>query len=106
MVNHPLPDLLLFIRCGDRYAPPEPDGSWVVITLPSDLGAEGIPDAVARVRSRLRGARSARVLIAGPVTLGVALGQGLAHEPVAIEYLQLNQITKEFEVWVTNRTNF
>jgi len=46
------------------------------------------------------------VLIAGPVTLGVALGQGLAHEPVAIEYLQLNQITKEFEVWVTNRANF
>ena len=46
------------------------------------------------------------MLIAGPVTLGVALGQGLAHEPVAIEYLQLNQITKEFEVWVTNRANF
>ncbi|MCP4656996.1 MAG: hypothetical protein GY856_16415 [bacterium] len=97
MANQRLPDLLLFIRCGDRYAPPKADGSWVVITLASELDAEGIPEAVARVRSRLRGARSARVLIAGPVTLGVALGQGLAHEPVEIEYLQ---------VWVSNPANF
>jgi hypothetical protein len=37
--------------------------------------------------------------------LGIALGQGLAHEPVAIDYLQLNQVSKEFEVWLTNRRN-
>lgn len=46
-----------------------------------------------------------QLLVAGPVALGIALGQALAHEPVAIDYLQLNQATKEFEVWVTNRRN-
>jgi hypothetical protein len=57
------------------------------------------------VREALRGERSARLLVAGPVALGIALGQGLAHEPVAIEYLQLNRVTKEFGVWLTNRRN-
>jgi len=76
-----------------------------VVTLPENLDREGVPVAVERVREALRGTRHAEVLIAGPVTLGVAVGQALAHEPVAIDYLQLNQATKEFEVWVTNRRN-
>lgn len=95
----------LFVRCGERYAPPELEADWTVVTLPAELGAEAVPPAVAEVRQALRGHRSARVLIAGPVALGVAIGQALAHEPVAIDYLQLNQVTKEYEVWVTNRRN-
>jgi hypothetical protein len=95
----------LFVRCGERYTPPEPEGSWQVITLPAELGPEALPAAVEQVRRALRGHRAARLLIAGPVTLGVAIGQGLAHEPVAIDYLQLNQVTKEYEVWLTNRRN-
>ena len=47
----------------------------------------------------------ALLLIAGPGVLGVALGQGLAHEPTAIDYLQLNQTTKQFEPWLSNRRN-
>jgi hypothetical protein len=97
--------LQLFVRCGERYAPPEPATSWQVLTLPDELGPGALPAAVDQARKALRGYRSARVLIAGPVTLGVALGQGLAHDPVALEYLQLNQVTKEYEVWVTNRRN-
>ncbi len=97
--------LHLFVRCGERYAPPSEGGPWTVLTLPAQLGREHIGEAVAQVRACLRGHRNARLVVAGPVVLGAALGQGLAHEPTAIEYVQLNQMTKEFEVWLTNRLN-
>ena len=29
----------------------------------------------------------------------------LRHEPTAIDYVQLNQTTKQFETWLTNRRN-
>ena len=105
MTETPNDALNLFIRCGERYAPPAPADRWQVVTLPADLAAQNLPAAVAHVREALRGRRTARLLIAGAVALGVALGQGLAHEPVAIDYLQLNQVSKEFEVWLTNRRN-
>lgn len=95
----------VFIRCGDRYLPPEASPTWTVITLPAELGPKALPAAIDEVRRSLRGVHAARLLIAGPVVLGVALGQALAHEPVAVDYLQLNQTTKEFEVWLTNRRN-
>lgn len=95
----------LFVRCGQRYEPPAGEEAWTVIDLAAELKPEDLPAAVQRVRESLRGQRAARVLVAGPVALGIALGQGLAHEPVAIEYLQLNQVTKDFEVWLTNRRN-
>jgi hypothetical protein len=97
--------LNLFVRCGPRYEPPAGEEGWTVIDLEAELRPEDLPVAVERVRESLRGQRRARVLVAGPVALGIALGQGLAHEPVAIEYLQLNQVTKGFEVWLTNRRN-
>lgn len=97
--------LNLFVRCGDRYEPPETGGPWAVLSLAAELRGADLAEAVSRVRAALRGHRVARLLVAGPVALGVALGQALAHEPVAIEYLQLNQATKEFEVWLTNRRN-
>jgi hypothetical protein len=95
----------LFVRCGERYTPPADGREWTIVTLPEEVRAEHLPGAVAQVRERLRHFRDAHVLIAGPVALGVALGQGLAHEPTAIDYVQLNQTTKEFEVWLTNRRN-
>jgi hypothetical protein len=97
--------LRLFVRCGDLYQPPPDETDWRILDLPAELAATDLPGAIARVRQALRGHRSALLLVAGPVALGVALGQALAHEPVAIDYLQLNQVTKEFEVWVTNRRN-
>lgn len=104
--SHPTSEpLRIFIRCGERYSPPESGAGWLVVTLPENLDRRGVSTAVKRVREALRETKRAEVLIAGPVSLGVALGQALAHEPVAIDYLQLNQATKEFEVWVTNRRN-
>jgi hypothetical protein len=105
MTSVPSVPLSLFIRCGERYAPPAAAGPWEVITLPGDLGPNDLPAAVTAAREALCGRRSARVLVAGPVALGIALGQGLAHEPVAIDYLQLNQVSKDFEVWLSNRRN-
>lgn len=97
--------IALFIRCGDRYHPPDDGAAWTVLTLQAELVSTDLPGAVAEVRRLLRGRRIARVLVSGPVVLGIALGQGLAHDPVAIEYVQLNQMTKEFEVWLSNRAN-
>ena len=104
-MDSPEPAVNVFVRCGDRYVPPMGGGPWTVIELPHDLGRDDLQQAVQRVRESLHGHRAAQLLVAGPVALGIALGQGLAHEPVAIEYLQLNQVTKEFEVWLTNRRN-
>lgn len=97
--------LSLFIRCGDRYRPPGDGSGWKIVELPAELVPAELPRAVEQVRQALHGHRSARLLIAGPVALGIALGQALAHEPVAIDYLQLNQATKQFELWVSNRRN-
>lgn len=95
----------VFVRCGERYCPPADDAGWQIVTLPAALASEDLPGAVVEVRRILHGARTARVLVAGPVVLGRSLGQGLAHEPGAFEYVQLNQMTKAFEVWLTNRAN-
>ncbi|HEX4955809.1 MAG TPA: hypothetical protein VF017_20670 [Thermoanaerobaculia bacterium] len=95
----------IFVRCGDRYLPPGDSGEWEVITLPGELSAAGLPEAVRLVRAAVRGSKHVDLLIAGPVALGVALGQALAHEPAAIDYWQLNQMTKELERWVSNRGN-
>ena len=93
-------EIELFVRCGERFSPP--GGQWQVLTLPHPLGPDDLKGAVEQVRERLRGAGEARLLIAGPVVLGVALGQGLAHLPTRVVYLQLNQATKQFEEWARN----
>ena len=92
--------LALFIRCGDRFS--APDGEWEVLTLPHPLEPGHLEEAVKQVRRRLEGVPEARLLIAGPVTLGVALGQALAHVMTKISYLQLNQATKQIEEWARN----
>lgn len=99
----PAPVPTLFVRCGDRFESPEP--AWTVLTLPASLRPEHVPDAVRQVRAALHGKPRLRLVIAGPVALGIALGQALEHVPTAIEYLQLNQETKAFEVWGSNRAN-
>ena len=95
----------VFVRCGERFEPPSGESNWIVITLPHNLTPEDIGQAVQDVRTAIRKHDEARLLIAGPVVLGVAMGQGLAHEPTAIEYVLLNQATKRFEPWLSNRRN-
>lgn len=96
----------VFVRCGSRYEPPADGHAWAIVTLPDVLEPGGIPDAVKQVRTAVRGyGGQCTLLVSGPVTLGIALGQGLAHESVAIDYVQLDQPTKAFGVWVTNRDN-
>lgn len=91
----------VFLRCGDRNAPVT-DMQWIDVPLPAQLTRGDIPDAVRRVRAAIEGAPRARLLIAGPVCLGVALGQALAHDPTHVEFVQLDQYTKRFSTWVEN----
>lgn len=92
--------LRLFVRCGERFEAPDP--GWQVLSLPHPLAAEHLPEAVRRVRGALSGVKEAELLLAGPVVLGVALGQALAHIPARVVYLQLNQATKTLEPWARN----
>ncbi len=95
----------IFVRCGDRFKPP--DESWEVITLPDYVNKENLKECVDIVRRRILEERSpVKLLISGPVALGVALGQALEHVPVRITYLQLNQRTKKFEEWLSNSENW
>lgn len=93
----------IFIRCGQVKYPPDP--TWVDVLLEADLKPEHIPPAIKKIRDILHDTKEAQILISGPVCLGVAIGQAFEHAPVKIEYVQLNQMTKEFEVWVTNTIN-
>ena len=91
----------VFVHCGDHRQAPDLD--WEYIPLPTFIQPSHLAEAIQRVREAIRGFRWVRILVAGPVCLGVAIGQALQHEPVTIEYVQLNQENKEFEVWLTNR---
>ena len=94
----------IFVHCGDRYVPPEDEG-WTLIELPQELRPQHLTAAIGRVRKAIAHATGARIVVAGPVMLAAALAQALAHDPVPIEYLQLDQFTKKFDVWLTNKQN-
>lgn len=96
-------DARIFVRCGDRFAPPGPE--WQVVDLPAALGPRDIPDAVVAVRQVVSGHKRVKLAIAGPNVLGVALGQGLEHIPTRVDYYQLNQQSKEYEYWLSNTLN-
>ncbi len=90
----------LFVRCGDRFSNPDADQT---ITLSGSLEPKDIPTAVAEVRAAISG--DTRLIVAGPGGLSFALGMALEHIPFKVEYVQLNQVTKAYEVWVSNTHN-
>jgi len=92
----------IFVRCGRTAKPP--DEQWEIVELPDFLsGSEDVLEAVIRVKELvLASLEDVRLLIAGPIVLGVAVGQALEHAPVKVEYVQLNQRTKRFEIWWDN----
>lgn len=40
-------ELLLFVRCGDLYQPPQDGARWQVVELPAELAPGDLPGAVA-----------------------------------------------------------
>lgn len=90
----------LFVRCGDRFSNPDADRT---ITLSGTLQPQDIPAAVAEVRAAISG--DTRLIVAGPGGLSFALGMALEHIPFKVEYVQLNQATKAYEVWTSNVQN-
>jgi hypothetical protein len=91
----------IFVRCGNSSRAPSTD--WETIELPAFLSASDILESLKIVKEKiLEKNDDVQLLIAGPIVLGVALGQVLEHIPIKIEYVQLNQKTKRFEVWWDN----
>jgi hypothetical protein len=76
--------------------------SWERLALPVYIASSDLGEIIAKIKARIGDARFVQLLIAGPLCLGVAAGQALAHIPARVEFVQLNQQTKEFETWVTN----
>ena len=94
----------LFVRCGDRFAPPE---GAEVVTLPGSLTPADVSSAVRTVRDAITLIRENEVdlIVAGPGGLCYALGQALEHVPTKVTFVQLNQATKNYEAWVCNTQN-
>ena len=93
---------ILFVRCGDRFSNPD---AVETITLPGSLSNQDIPAAVAEVRLAITRLGETQLVVAGPGGLCFALGMALAHVPQAVEFVQLNQLTKAYEVWVSTTQN-
>lgn len=91
---------ILFVRCGDRFSNPD---AQETITLASSLTPEDIPDAVRQVREAIDS--ETQLIVAGPGGLCFALGMALEHIPHKVEFVQLNQATKAYEVWVDTTQN-
>jgi hypothetical protein len=92
-------ELKLFV-CAGEGTPPE--SNYKVLRLPATLDRNDVQPAVDQIRDLLVGFGQADIVIKGPIVLGVALGQCLEHIPCKVQYLQLNQASKEFEVWWRN----
>lgn len=92
------PDTRLFVCAGEATAP---DG-FEVMACPAVMTAESVASTALAVRRRLEQVSRAQVLVKGPVALGVALGHVLQHVPCHVEFLQLDQATKQLGVWWSN----
>ncbi len=97
--------MILFVRCGDRFAPPS--DTEVVITLPAEFTAKHINASVEEVRNAVLAHPDSetRLRVAGPGGLCFALGMGLEHVAKVVLFEQLNQATKSYEIWADNRRN-
>jgi len=91
--------LKLFVACGEVS---DTAAGYEVMQLPMVLGPDLVASVAERVKNRLARASSAEILVKGPIVLGVALGQVLAHVPCRIDYLQLDQSTKRTSAWWSN----
>lgn len=92
--------MLIFVRCGDRFLNQDAD---VTITLSATLGPSDIPGVVKEVRNAIT--TDTQLVVAGPGGLCFALGMALEHIPQKVEFVQLNQTTKSYEVWTSNVHN-
>lgn len=96
---------ILFVRCGDRALPVGDETS--VLTLDAAMDPTKAKASVAEVRqeiAKLGGPVELRV--AGPGMLVGMYAQAFEHMPVEVRFTQLNQLTKAYEVWFSNKENF
>ena len=95
---------VLFVRCGERALPVGDED--LVITLEAAMDPEKAKASVQQVReaiAELGGPVELRV--AGPGMLVGIYAQALEHIPYEVRFVQLNQLTKAYEVWFSNKEN-
>lgn len=95
---------VLFVRCGERQSPVGDED--VVLTLDAAMDAQKAKDSVALVRAELaKLGRHVELRVAGPGILWGMYAQAFEHSPIRIEYSQLNQLSKQYEIWFSNSEN-
>lgn len=95
---------ILFVRCGERALPVGDEN--IVITLDASMTPEKAKASVQKVRqaiAELGGPVELR--IAGPGMLVGMYAQTFEHIPHEVRFVQLNQLTKAYEVWFSNKEN-
>lgn len=101
--SEPRPKILL-VRCGERAIPVGDED--LVVTLDGAMDAEKAKASVQKVREAIANlGRVVELRVAGPGMLVGIFAQAFEHMPVEIRYSQLNQLTKAYEVWFSNKEN-
>jgi hypothetical protein len=95
---------VVFVRCGEKFVAVGDEAK--VVTLDAAMTSEKAKAAVAQVRSAVIEVGSpVELRIGGPGMLVGVIAQSLEHIPVEVRYSQLNQLTKQYEIWFSNKEN-
>lgn len=96
---------VLFVRCGERAVPIGDES--LIMTLEQAMDAETAKASVQQVRSAIAGlgSRVVELRVAGPGMLVGMYAQAFEHMPIEVRFSQLNQLTKAYEVWFSNKEN-
>jgi len=94
---------VLFVRCGERMLPIGDEDR--VLTLDAAMTPESARIAVHLVREAVAELGDVELRVGGPGMFVGMLAQALEHIPQAVDFVQLNQLTKSYEVWFSNTEN-
>lgn len=95
---------ILFVRCGERAMPIGDENE--IVTLDSGLSAEIAKASIQTVRLAIaKLGPIVELRIAGPSMLVGMYAQSFEHMPIEVKFSQLNQLTKQYEVWFSNKEN-
>lgn len=95
---------VLFVRCGERAIPVGDETT--VLTLDADMDPTKAKASVAEVRQAIAALGSpVELRVAGPGMLVGMYAQAFEHMPIEVRFVQLNQLTKAYEIWFSNMEN-
>lgn len=98
---------VLFVRCGERALPVGDENK--ILTLDTAMDAQKAHTSVNEVRAAVAeladGGNEVDLRVAGPGILYAFFAQALQHIPYTVQFVQLNQLTKQYGTWLSNREN-